>query len=766
MSERLYDYTLQRENGGSQNLYWGNHSKKITAEELEQMYNADDNARLRESFGSFDNYFAYMNERQDLIDSGDYKADWWNTGQPLVDVEGLGRQGGSDDRALEWDIMQEGARQGEIGYNEQADVFNNLYEKYTGESTTKYLDNGSKYEWNGSSFVMTQEAFGPHIGSMLGNALPGIVLTAGMAGPLGGMLGNATGSSALGKGLAAGLANAGGQYVSTGSVDPASVVASGVMAGLNPGGMIADKYVPWVPEGAVELGGTGDGFLNGLIKGGVNNSLSQLITTGDLDLKSALQSGLLQGGYQSFQDMLYDLEYYSPEKIAARYEQELGYSPAQAMEAALADASLYRTNLGALIGEGGLLPFIPELNMGPLVNFYGEADRFLGGILPDIFDPGTPTSDWTQEEINKRRAQLEEMYLNDEMYWMDPNTGQAYGQDHMNAWVERNMNPDWAFWHGQDGLDEKYSWSGNPRGDTEIIGMVDQITDANGNPIYSAGTDLNNYDFGGHLGQWTTPVNPLDGLDDNGILWENLDAGQVVLPSTTNNSWWETLSQSFYDGLLTRTDNNDGTTTVSSSDGSMVVDTDDLNNGLDLINNGNGGTEDVDGNGGDDVVNGNSKDDEVVASTSNPEGLFNSTLTTLGPFDTDITASTELSDNADGIVLTSGGNPEDVFNSTLGTLTKDKELSGTPPPDDLPAGGGGDTTLPSTGYSGGQGNKMPLLWSELFGYTRITPWEGARLKVLNDIVSGIEGQGMLGPQIVKEPYMKLNQDLLDAGILS
>jgi len=158
--ERLYDYVNQREDGGSQNLYWNNYDKKVTAEELEELYNAPDNSRVRESFGTFDNYLAYMDERQDLIDSGDYKADWWDTGVALVDVEGLGREGGMDDWALEKDIMQEGARQGEIGYNEQKDVFESLYEKYTGESVVKYLDNGARYEWNGSSFVLTQEAFG------------------------------------------------------------------------------------------------------------------------------------------------------------------------------------------------------------------------------------------------------------------------------------------------------------------------------------------------------------------------------------------------------------------------------------------------------------------------------------------------------------------------------------------------------------------------------------------------------------------------------
>ena len=61
---------------------------------------------------------------------------------------------------------------------------------------------------------------------------------------------------------------------------------------------------------------------------------------------------------------------------------------------------------------------------------------------------------------------------------------------------------------------------------------------------------------------------------------------------------------------------------------------------------------------------------------------------------------------------------------------------------------------------------LPPLWGELFGYSKIAPYKGARLKILNDIVSGLDGQGMMAPKIVNEPYMKLSRDLLDAGIMS
>ena len=197
---RLYDYTNSREvfdrfgnEAGSQNLYFGNFNTQVTEDELRELYEQPDNTRIRESFGTFENYLAYMNERQDLIDAGEYKADWWNTGEALVDEGTLSdRDASIDDKAFEREIMEEGARQGEIGYNEQADIFQDLYTKYTGESTTKYLDNGSRYEWNGTSFVMTQEAYGAHLGSILGEVIAkGIIsgaATGGLASALNGLI--------------------------------------------------------------------------------------------------------------------------------------------------------------------------------------------------------------------------------------------------------------------------------------------------------------------------------------------------------------------------------------------------------------------------------------------------------------------------------------------------------------------------------------------------------------------------------------------------
>ena len=38
------------------------------------------------AFGSFDNYMAYMDERQDLIDAGELKSSWWASQDTVIDV--------------------------------------------------------------------------------------------------------------------------------------------------------------------------------------------------------------------------------------------------------------------------------------------------------------------------------------------------------------------------------------------------------------------------------------------------------------------------------------------------------------------------------------------------------------------------------------------------------------------------------------------------------------------------------------------------------
>jgi hypothetical protein len=424
-SERLYDYTNQREEGGSQNLYWGNYSRQVTTGELEELYNLPDNTRIREAFGTFDNYMAYMDERQDLIESGDYKSDWWDTGVALVDAEGLGREGGQDDRALEMDIMQEGARQGEAGYNEQKDVFESLYEKYTGESVVKFLDNGAKYEWNGTSFVLTQEAYGMHFGSVVGTVLPALVISAGL-GP--------AGANVFGSGFGAGASRGAissmlGQYVTSGKVDPKSVAQSAALGGV--GGFFDDvvNATPgvsggWVVDGTV-VGAPGQfaiekiqylsqtlgipfneaaGIVEGILTGAINGqdlegiAINAVAGWGDAKASNYIKEILGADGV--------DVDNFFREgstNISTESIQGLVSNGIQALvDGGMSDVDVFKT-MYQFVDQGGSLDFLwPALGkldidfdveFGGLSNFCTTFPDFPlctdGGKLPDICEKDT-----------------------------------------------------------------------------------------------------------------------------------------------------------------------------------------------------------------------------------------------------------------------------------------------------------------------------------------------------------------------------------------
>ena len=227
IGDRLYDYTNQRETGDSQNLYWNNFSKQLTQEELQQEFNAQDNGQLRKAFGSFDNYLAYMNERQDLIDAGELKADWWDTGVALIDPESLDREAGMDDRALETTIIQSGVEKAKTAYEAQSATLNSLYEKYTGTSGPWYNSDGDKFEWNGTSFVKTAKV---DDSVNMGKLIPAIILGAAagaLTGPLATAIGGGTATAAT-TAAASTILNGATQLALTGNVDFKQALVAGL----------------------------------------------------------------------------------------------------------------------------------------------------------------------------------------------------------------------------------------------------------------------------------------------------------------------------------------------------------------------------------------------------------------------------------------------------------------------------------------------------------------------------------------------------------
>lgn len=179
---RVYDYTNDRERTQDQqmgiNMFYQNYSSKVTEDELRAIFNSENNGQLQRVFGSFDNYLAYMDERQDLIDAGVLDADWWSPDEALFDPSTLPPELVGDDQALEEYIRDLQVQAAQQGYQEQAILRETLLYKYTGiGGSTTWNQDGDKFEWNGTSWVQTSSAFGENWGSIVGEFVKSFIVS-------------------------------------------------------------------------------------------------------------------------------------------------------------------------------------------------------------------------------------------------------------------------------------------------------------------------------------------------------------------------------------------------------------------------------------------------------------------------------------------------------------------------------------------------------------------------------------------------------------
>jgi len=290
--ERLYDYTNQRETGDASNLYWGNFSKKVTESELRALFNAKDNGQLRAAFGDFDNYLAYMNERQDLIDSGELKADWWNTEQALITPDELAAGGDMGDKAFEEFIIGRGVTAATGAYQDQSDLLLSLYQQYTGKDGNYHFNNdGDKFEWNGTSYVKTSKIDDHNYGKMVP-----YLIAAGLSGAAASAIVNSLGitSGFLAGATKGAIGSAISQGITTGSLDPSAIFQSAVLGGV--GGFFEDLTTGDL--GIIEnADGTISYTINGEVMGAAQNfvdtKIQQLSDLLGIDYKGA--AGIVEG---------------------------------------------------------------------------------------------------------------------------------------------------------------------------------------------------------------------------------------------------------------------------------------------------------------------------------------------------------------------------------------------------------------------------------------------------------------------------------------
>ena len=245
----------EKGDGDFQNYLYGQTGEvqQVTVDELRDYFESDDVNRLREMFGTFDNYLAYMTEREQLIQSGDYDTGNWSEADAgFTEDQEMILEGDAD---LTIDPSDPGQNLENLRRQQtstQQGAYNNwlnseanqaLLQKY-GVQSTVYSGSGDKFQWNGSAYVKVEEVSNPgvtdfaksgilaamtyYMGAGLTDFLSSSTLTTAsgqtIAGP--GL------SSSLATGASSGIANAAMQLVATGDLDFGEALESAITAGL------------------------------------------------------------------------------------------------------------------------------------------------------------------------------------------------------------------------------------------------------------------------------------------------------------------------------------------------------------------------------------------------------------------------------------------------------------------------------------------------------------------------------------------------------
>lgn len=605
----------------------------FTEAEIKAAFEANKGMTTLSSQVTWDQYWGYLTERQDLIDAGELETgldafvDGRQAGQEQIQsMGGLKEAGGAKGagkgtQGTKKDTYQDSYSAIVYGETQQA-----LMEKH-GIPQTLQLSDGSLYEFNGSSFTKT---YAPEK-----QDFADVVATVAVTAALSAALGPVFGPGALGKGAAAGVASAGGQLVTTGDVDPASTIASAVTGGLNPGGTLSNS-----------LGLAPDNVVSGFVQGATNDLVSNTITEGELDLQSAVVSGLIGAGVNAAKDLLTDASNNSIEAEMDRIQKDRAVkrltdptlpelTADQLYAAALANAQVGVSDLGGLVGEGGLLPFIEPVSTTGINNLLGggaflpnevffdsEGNRYtdldiLAGAAGEGVSPADIVSGnvegWTSGIVTQQNTILGNAvdFAKENIPGADQlattvsglldaaaavefkNTYGATAEEFLEAGtsieeIQRMIS------YGP--LDEMYNFAVNPRGTSQMVGTLSGIPG-----LYSTGPNNPFLDYASEIGESASTIVGVDALQDainitnlqdnaataaananeGSIAILNLDGTDTLVSSETvlpgaNTTIGDAILQGLLDGLLVDTNTNNATlssggeTTTQTLDSSVV----------------------------------------------------------------------------------------------------------------------------------------------------------------------------------------------------
>ena len=332
--ERTYHFVAGQEETADPNSWAGNEEVQyLTQDELKQAFEED--KTLKATFESFDNYLGYMDDRQDLIDSGDYDPNWWDNDEeiPMYQDPVFVLEDGSRVPASEYNpsmgnaVSMEGSVPGATGgaanvgadqlskqFNNQSALLEESFNKYatgtkspSGSAFQHTAKDNNMYNWNGTSWVKTKSRDKTNYAGIIIQT----AVKAGFAIVAGPQIGAAMGlSGAAAAAAGAAVTNIATQAIITGSVDPKEALVSAALAyggvklgeamaaATESGGALAD--INNSVNSFVETVSGGSTIAEAAIKAGGISALTQIVVSGEVDLKQAALAALLAGGTQAF----------------------------------------------------------------------------------------------------------------------------------------------------------------------------------------------------------------------------------------------------------------------------------------------------------------------------------------------------------------------------------------------------------------------------------------------------------------------------------
>ena len=713
---------------------------------------------------SWDNYMAFITERQGLIQSGDlpdptdpaymdnYKAtdsQFYPKGEAPPANVGSSLGGGRDEEVY---LAKQSAAGQDMRNQAMAafvDANAELMAKYGIEPVFQNKD-GDTFMFNGSTYVRTNKIDDHgHYGQLIGGALMGLA-TAGALAPVGAGL---FGAGAVGKGVTAGVSNALTQAAMTGSIDPRSVLTSGLMGGLNPGGRLSDA-----------LGMNPDSFGAGVV-GGFTDSATRGLLSGDgVDFGKSLLAGLGKGAANSILDFFKDMSDRSVEDrmriVQAEHEASFPLGKDDPAYYELTDQELYDTamsmqgtgtsDLGGLIGKDGLIPGMDEVSTKWVNGLLGGGRFDLTGVFigPDgkqytdteIMEMGMDPSEIgraslygeTVDGFSYAVSSQEKTWLGqlwDAMKENVPGIGAAadFIDNGMDAAARRQFideygfdpyeHPDAArqvFLYGK--VDETYTFSDNPRGDSEVIGQVYGGGDIKGTEFYTTGADggLTQVDHAKIISYYQDQTaNGVSPLDIVRYLAEAGVSGEVMPGSDV--TYGDAIMQGILDGMLAGDDGDDG--------GDQTQDL--------------GG----DDNGGDDGFAVESEKDFGTDYVIPDETGGRQNIDDLGD---------DFGGDFGGELTIDDGRLDNEFFVPDGTPPTDFPPEEEPPPELPPEFGpppeeeiffGSAPADPSEAVLPGpvRGGDYTPQWGELFAYTTLTPYQKEKLGPMRNYIKEVKG---------------------------